>query len=362
VLTVLLATGGVAAQDGSAAPEMVSPTPASETRPASGNLAALFPKTLRGRVLEPKSASGAEWIAQYDASTVEGAAAIERMNELVAAAGKTLDDLRFITALDVPSPGNVVTIAAVQLDGARPGELLLPAVQLLWGDLRRPVLRLRQVLGRDVILIRETNQPGTYPVMAVATRDIAWIISADVSFREEIVAALPLFDRVAGRKAVDLASVFPYEVGGEARTSLYIQRGWHPPVATSPTFDIHGDGETIAVEMLLTTGASSVTTASGGWFEKGTEGPRVTAYQMAGAAPGSVSEVLHKTFLPRMGRERPPTDERQIAGKDVLVLVDEGPIRNVTGPRDTVAYIVGDTIWWIDAKERLWEQILEQLP
>lgn len=328
--------------------------PSAHAQVRASDLAAEFPSTLDGDALEIEVFSGAEWLARYDRESADGAAALERAEALLAAAGKPVEGLTVATALVVPSPGNVATITAVQLFDTRAYELVEPAVGLMRGDISNPRLRLRPIADRSVLEVRDAASPGTYPVTVYPVGDTVWFIDAGGRLRERILEALPLAP--PGSAAYDLAEVFPQRIGGARRDWFFLASGWGMPLMTRVPLDLDG----VAEEVYLATGAGyyDVATASGMSTEVG---GFLTAYQIAGADEAVMHQVFEGILLPRFMGGEARAEPVEVDGRDLVLVTLQGR-RDGEPTRQVHVYLSGDTIWMLEAEEAGLTELLEQLP
>ena len=353
-LALVLTASVAIAQDGPAPTD--GPSPDTQARSYARDLVSLFPSTLDGRALGVEDFSGSEWLSRSDPESPEGAVALGRAEALLAAAGKSVEDLTVATALHVPSPGNVATITAVQLRGSEAYELVEPIIGLLRADIGSPRLRLKPIADRTVLEVRDASAPGTYPVTVYPVGDTVWFVDAGGSLREQILEALP--QAPPRSAAYDLAVIFPKRIGGARRDTLYVASGWRLPLATMFPFDLEG----LAEEVYLATGAGyyDVATASGMSMVVGFRA-MLTAYQIAGADEVVMHQVLEEILLPRFRGGEARAEPVEVAGRDLLLVQVEG--RRDDEPTEQVhLYVSGDTIWALEAEEPHLTELLEQLP
>lgn len=328
----------------------------------SDGLAGDFPAQIGGSELDIRVQSGSDWVADYDAGVDLEAAVIARTESLVADVEATLDDLTIATAAHVPSPGNVVTIAAVQVNDVEAHELVDGAIALLLGDVIEPQVTVVFAGGRDVLKVRDAEVPGTYPRTLVPSGDTLWIIEAEPPLLDEIVAALPApTERSAA--AFDLAASVPLELEGNRRVYLLVSSGWDFVYWQSENYP--QELEAIALESYLTSGVpiDAVTTTSSVWVDdEGQIGAVLAAYQFAGADEEELAALLDEVVVPSFLGFDSVRETGTLAGREVTVVRDSALVGLDGAPRPLYLFASGDTIFALDAAEATAAAAVAALP
>lgn len=332
-------------------------------------LAPQFPATLGGQPLEVQAFSGSEWLARVDPATEDGARVTERTQALVAAAGGSIDDLMVATALHEPSPGNHAAITAVRVAGASAADLVMPAIGLLLGDIADPALRLRQIGGKDVLRVTDAAVTGTYPRTVYAVADTVWVVEAEGEPLAEIVAALPERERPPAPDTSALASGFPSRLGGERPTELYMATGWGGPISPALGAMFGPESEDVAVRLFLERGVTleDLTWAYSIWTDENDASTVLAAFQIAGLDAEGTQEVLAAVILPSFssGFQQPTQATSEIAGRQVVTLMDEALPEEDRASETYHFAVAGDTIWMINVPTADPERVAEavgQLP
>jgi hypothetical protein len=111
-------------------------------------------------------------------------------------------------------------------------------------------------------------------------------------------------------------------------------------------------------------GLEDLTTVTGFRVESDGTFSFVNAYQIAGADPAVMQEVVLAQFVESYAQEMalPMTETRDIEGRTMVILWDEA-VTAVTGERQPVHfYAIGDTVWVADVDDPLLDQAFAEMP
>jgi hypothetical protein len=184
-LLLVVQAGGVLAQT----PEPVERTPEMEQHAAE--MAALFPAELGGvSLVEGLGVDvGQELLAEMDPSDPDGADDIAQINELVEAAGATVDDMATAVSFVELDDGMYGFLAAYQIRGADATQTLPLFVAAFLQDVPEARVEQGQIANREVTLIYEDESPEADPLVLWASGDVTWFVGAPEQFLEEAVAS-----------------------------------------------------------------------------------------------------------------------------------------------------------------------------
>lgn len=176
----LAAVTGAGAQSPSVVPSPAAPSPGSSSAAglhADPELEARMPASIGGQILAVQSLGGAAVLGEADE------AALQPLLDVIAAQGRTLDDLSIAVGVNEDSS---VVITALRVAGAD-ASALVDGVLGLASPEDQVSQAPGQIAGKDVIVVTDrTGVQQFYPM-----GDILWIIRAAEPALTEILTAIP---------------------------------------------------------------------------------------------------------------------------------------------------------------------------
>lgn len=174
-------------------PAILAPTDASPPPAADGDpvLAAAFPATIDGIVLDAATVTGPALVERTDADDPGGQRRITLLEAALARRGLDLAALSVGFALLVPPDGPGATITAFRVAGADATELEAELAEVLAVDYLEPVEDRVEVAGRTLLRVSDGpfDPEGVHEVLLPAG-DILWAVSAPEPLLGSIVATL----------------------------------------------------------------------------------------------------------------------------------------------------------------------------
>jgi hypothetical protein len=342
-----------------------------QDEPAPTDLAALFPDTVGGAELAVEILDGPAWLERQDTSTADGQLVVQRTEELVAAAEKSIDDLSIASALHRPGEGDQAAISAVQVAGAAASDLVRPTIALLLGDITNPAIRIRPLGSKDVLRVSDADLPGTYPKTVYPFGDTVWVVEAEQPALLEIVEALPGEAEEAPVDPVpELLAATPLLLGNEARSHFQVSSGWIDPFETAPGEMFGPPYEEVELRLYLDEGvtADDLDSVLAVWDEPA-EGVVIVGYQIDDADTELMRAVLNDVIVPAITAtipsQQPAVGERELAGRALTVVTDE-EVDEADRALSTYNFlVVDDTVWMINlatGDEAVLTEALEKLP
>jgi len=186
--TLLLAqAASVAAQT----PPPIERTPEMEAHAAE--LAALFPEALAGVSLldNLEIDIGRELLAELDPSDPDDAAEIAMLDELVAAAGVSLDDAATVGSWAQLDDETWAYLAGFQVRGGDVQPTLPFFLDAFEEDIPDALIEPGQVGDEDVTFLRSAEQPEEDPLVLLTRGDMLWMLAVPADQLEEFVGQLP---------------------------------------------------------------------------------------------------------------------------------------------------------------------------
>jgi hypothetical protein len=342
LLSTLIAAAAVA-QEPAASPG----APASAA--ASGEVA--FPTTLAGALLERRTFSGPDWLAESSTNSPEEKAYAEQMRALVESLGRSIDDLTVTTALAEPSEGNQAVIAAVRIAGTEPRAWIRDMAPLLLGDIQDPSLLMRPLGGRWVLRVVDAAMPGVYPRTVYLAGDTAWVIGGDEEHVLDLLSQLPAAPGPSspeeGEGAAEVAQQLPSVLGGQRRAGLY--EAVEPLFLPTLSERIGPPLEGWLLDLYLDEGISptDIVGAVAWWgLEAAEEGIEVEGYHAPGASEAMVQRLLEEVVLSggEAGAEEVGRAEEEVGGHAVTTIDSGGGTRRHVFASDGTVWIVTDHV------------------
>lgn len=186
--TLLIAQAGAAVAQ---TPEPIERTPEMEAHAAE--LSAIFPASLAGVSLVDNLDIdiGRELLAELDPSDPEDAAEIAMIDELVAAAGVSIDDAATVGSWAQLDEETWAYLAGFQVRGGDVQPTLPLFLAAFEEDMSDALIEPGQLGGEDVTLLRSAGAPDQDPLVLLARGDILWMLSVPSDHVEEFVGQLP---------------------------------------------------------------------------------------------------------------------------------------------------------------------------
>jgi hypothetical protein len=184
---VLTQAGGVIAQT----PPPIERTPEMEAYAAE--LAELFPETLAGVSFADNLDIdvGQELLAELDPSDPDDAREIAMLDEMVAAAGVSIDDAATVGSWAQPDDETWVYLAGFKVRGGDIEPTVPFFLEAFQQDSPDVLIEPGQVGGEDVTLLSSTDAPEENPTVLMTRGDMLWMLMVPAEDLEEIMGQLP---------------------------------------------------------------------------------------------------------------------------------------------------------------------------